>query len=317
MNEENKNNLENETENLEKETVQETAENEAEVTETPSEENTDNTDASAEAEEVTEAAENAEAQAFENAADETAEEAGNIADEAETPVTEAFDENGEPMVIDGNVAAPKKNTGKIAGISIACVAVAVVIILAIFFGPKLMNKYNRMGYIDTTGRTIGEVADANGYELADFLASYDLPADMPESTYESVAYYMIPAKKVAEMYGMDFASLKEMLGWDDTVTEDTPWGEAEGETTLSKYVGEDNLSQFKEQYNLGDEITGETKWKEIRNIIDQQARDERIAAEKEEAAAKKSEEESATEAPADDAAATEAPVDGATETPAE
>ncbi|MDD6483133.1 MAG: hypothetical protein PUF72_00960 [Clostridiales bacterium] len=202
----------------------------------------------------------------------------------------------------------KKPNGKIIGIIAAAVVVVAIALVLIFFGKNLFNKYNRMGYIDTTGRTIGEVADANGYELQDFLAEFELPSDMPENTYESVAYYMIPARKVAQMYGMDFAGLKEMLKWDDSITEETPWGEAEGETTLGAYVGEDNVESFKEQYGMGEEVTAETKWKEIRNIVDQQARDERLESEK-----AQKEAENATEAPAEGEAegegaeATEAP----------
>lgn len=287
MNEENKNNFENDaTENTEE--VMNAAETTEEVVEeVVSEENIDEITADEVVEEDVEKAEMLEEN--EVADNEAEEEADAVTVDANE--TFALDENGEPIVLDSEaLQTEKKNIGKIVGIAVACVAVAAVIVLAIFFGPKLLNKYNRMGYIDTTGRTIGEVADLSGYELADFLAEYGLPADMPESTYESVAYYMIPASKVAEMYGMDFASLKEMLGWDDSITEETPWGEAEGETTLSKYIGEGNLSAFKEEYGFGDEVTAETKWKEIRNTVDQYTKEERIAAEKEEAEAREAEE---------------------------
>ena len=271
-------------------------------------------------EEVTEAVENAE-EVAETAAEETAEAVEEVAEEAAEAVEEATEEaveeevaeaveetnaEGEETVLE-EAAKPAVNN-KLIGIIAAVVVVLAVALVLVFFGKNIFNKYNRMGYIDTTGRTIGEVADMNGYELADFLAEFELPADMQENTYESVAYYMIPARKVAQMYGMDFAGLKEMLGWDDTITEDTPWGEAEGETTIGAYVGEDNVESFKEQYGLGEEITAETKWKEIRNIVDQQAKDQRIA---EEEAMKEA--EKATEAPAE---GEETPAEGE-EAPAE
>ena len=143
----------------------------------------------------------------------------------------------------------------------------------------LHNPYNYMGYIDVSGRTLVQVANDSGYGLADLIAQYNLPADMPGSTSESSAYYNIPCKKIAEMYGMDFAALKEMLKLGDDITEDTTWGVAEGETTVGSYVGEDSLGEFKKQYGFGDEVTAETKMKEVRNAMDQQSRDARIAEE--------------------------------------
>ena len=91
---------------------------------------------------------------------------------------------------------------------------------------------------------------------------------MPANTQESAAYYAMPVKNIAQMYGMTFDDMKELLGFDDSVTEDTAWGKAEGEVTLEKYIGEDNFDAFKERYGFGDEITLETKWKEVRKTVD-------------------------------------------------
>lgn len=234
--------------------------------------------------------------------------------------TEAVDVSedvlGEEAVSEEAAPETKSKTGAIVGAVIAVVVIAIAGILIYMFSGNLFNKYNRMGYIDTSGRTIEQIADETGYELADFLATYNLPSDMPGNTYESVAYYNIPCSKIAEMYGMDLAMLKEQLKLGDDVTEETPWGIAEGEATIGAYVGEANIDAFKEEYGLGEEITAETKWKEVRNIVDQKAKDDRIAAEK---AAKEA--EKATEAPAEEteatAEATEAPAEETAETPAE
>ena len=301
MSEENKENL-NENENVQEteqnDVVEETVEEAADV---ENEETANET-----AEEVEDAATDSE-EVQETVSDTT----DTFADSIEG--AEAID--GEP-ISDGIEAAEvqkKSKTGLIVGIVIAVVVVAAAIILAVVFGKNLFNKYNRMGYVDVSGRTIAQIADESGYELADFLAQYDLPADMPGSTFESAAYYNIPCSKIAEMYGMDFATLKEMLKLGDDITEDTTWGVAEGETTVGSYVGEDNLDEFKKQYGFGDEVTAETKMKEIRNAMDQQSRDARIASEKAQKEAEK-----ATDAPADatatddagaaaDTAATDAP----------
>lgn len=318
MSEENKENLENSTEEIKETPAAEAAANEAPAAETE-EETTEAIDAEKETVEAVDAG------AEETPEDDTLEtvEAAvtDTVDDSIDDIEGSADITGE-VVDDGIEAAPqakKPKTGLIVGIAIAIVVIAAVVVLAFGFGNNLFNKYNRMGYVDVSGRTIAEIADQSGYELADFLAVYGLPADMPGSTSESAAYYNIPCSKIAEMYGMDFATLKEMLQWGDDITEDTTWGVAEGETTIAAYVGEENIESFKEQYGFGDEVTGETQWKEVRNIIDQQMRDARIAEEQaaEEAANATEEpaaEETTAEPAADTAEATEAPA--ATEEPA-
>ena len=91
-------------------------------------------------------------------------------------------------------------------------------------------------------------------------------------------------------------SLKTILNFERRIYNAlcTTWGVAEGETTVGSYIGEDNLDEFKKQYGFGDEVTAETKMKEIRNAMDQQSRDARIASEKAQKEAEK-----ATDAPAD------------------
>ncbi|MBE7015363.1 MAG: hypothetical protein E7417_00860 [Ruminococcaceae bacterium] len=192
------------------------------------------------------------------------------------------------------------------------------------------NPYNRMGYVDISGKTVQDLADQMGVDVPTFLAQYELPEDMPANTTESAAYYNIPVKVMAQMFGMDYATMKETLKFPETVTEDTPWGEAEGEVTIQYYVGEENLATFKEQYGLGDDITLETKWKEVRNIVDQAQKDARIEQEKAmEEAAKNAEQAPSEDAPVDapaegedapaDAPVEDAPVADppAEETPAE
>lgn len=219
----------------------------------------------------------------EETVEETAEESNTI----DLSVEE--EEDAEPLIVENVVSAvessvesSKKDMGKkIAAIAAAAVIVAAVVVLAVVKGPSLFNKYNRMGYVDTSGRTIGEVADAAGMDLADFLEQYELPKNMPANTSESAAYYMIPTKVIAEMYSMDFETLKSEFGFPEEVSEDTPWGEAEGQIPLGKYVGEENLEMFKTEYELGDDVTAETLWKDVRNIVDTKAKEEREAAEKE------------------------------------
>ena len=224
-------------------------------------------------------------------AEETADE--DVADEvlegAEEVLEDTFEEvfEDEDVIVDAeqvvDFAEEVKAKGG-AGKVVAIVLVIVAILAAAGFGVvKYLNRnpYNAMGYVNVSGRTIEEVATSAGVSLDQFLADYGLPADMPADTEEAAAFYNIPVSKIAEMYGMDMATLKEMLGLGDDVTDNTPWGEAEGKSPLSKYIGEDNLESFKAEYGFGEEITGETLWGEVRNIVDQKTLEKQQEAEKE------------------------------------
>lgn len=134
-------------------------------------------------------------------------------------------------------------------------------------------------YIDISGRTIADVAAAADMELAGFLELYNLPADLSPDTSENEAYNMIPCGPMAETYEMTFEELKEELDFPDYVTENTPWGEAIDGVTLGNYVGEEQLDDFKQYYGLGDEVTADTLWSEVRMAVDEKNREERIQAE--------------------------------------
>lgn len=270
MSEENKLNNEEVTEETAEETVdtaEEIAEEEAEALEALEEETAENAVETAE-EETT--AENEE----ETAETELSAEEGALADgEAgeETAEFSAFDE------------APKSNktAAIVIGAAAAVIIAAVLIFLyaAGYFGIWF-NKYNR-GYIDTTGRTIEEVAEQSGMKLDEFLETYSLPKNMPKNTYESAAFYTMPVSKVAEVYGITFEDMKEQLQLADTVTENDKWGDVEGEVSLGVYLGsEDYVEEFKEYYGLGEEVTADTKWKEIRVTVDTKQKEAREESER-------------------------------------
>lgn len=228
--------------------------------------------------------------------------------------------NGEQTV---QQDAEKTKTSKgalIAVIAAAVLVVALIVVGLVVYGPSLFNKYNRMGYIDTSGRTVEEVAEAMNMEYSEFLEMYGLPEDMPKNTTESAAYNNIPISNMAKTYGMSTEDFKGILQLGDDVTDDTTWGEAINKATLGAYVGEEYLPEFKEYYGLGDDVTVDTLWGDIRQTVEKKQREERIEREKEEAKATKIPEadEAATEAPAEGEAAeaTEAPAADAAEAPA-
>lgn len=232
--------------------------------------------------------------------------AETVSDE-NTAAQEDF-ENSSATEINNEVSPKKSKIKTICAVAGAVVVVAAIVLVGVFKGPEWFNKYNRMGYVDTSGRTIGEVADAAGMDLKDFLAEYQLPEDMPANTTESAAFYTIPVSVMAQMYGWDFDEMKTAYQWGDEVTEDMTWGEAEGLTKLGVMVGEENLESFKQEYGLGDDITADTLWKDVRTIYDTKAKEmnEATEAPTEEPAEETEAPAEVSAAPAADAAAADA-----------
>lgn len=249
------------------------------------------------------------------------------------PEEDLFDEQSQTFVeSDFEVNKSKKNTAAV--IAVAAVIVVVAILLGVNAAiPKNYTvgdiyaenrkisekaakenknnkeantkKYNSLGYENVSGLTIGEWCEENSIDFERFVTQYNLPADITEDTYFDVAQYMMPAWVMSEMYGTDFATLKENFELPDKIqvnitngglfglfskgktvemeiNENMPWGLIYDEVTLKVLVGEDGLEKFKEEYGFGDEITLDTKWKEVRPILEKK---EKEAKEQEEAAA--------------------------------
>lgn len=237
-------------------------------------------------------------------AEEVVEEVTDATIEVAEEITEAVEEvaeNLEEVAQEPVVEVKKSKSGVVMAIILVVAIVAAACVW--FFMPK--NPYNKLGYVDISGKTVQDLADQMGVSLADFLAQYELPADMPADTTESAAYYSIPVKIMAQMFGMDFATMKETLHFPETVTEETTWGEAEGLVLLKDYVGEENLDAFKEQYGFGDEVTLETQWKDVRTAVDTAQKEARIEQEKAAAEAEKLAAESADGAETEEAPAEE------------
>ena len=158
----------------------------------------------------------------------------------------------------------KRNIGVISG----CAVIVIGVVFTLVYNFCIVNKYNKLGYINTSGKTIGQIAEENGITLEELLEEYGLPENMRADTEEAAAYYTISTGKIASMNGKTFEELKELYHWDDTITPETSWGVAQGEILLKyMYSSEKALDSFKEEYNLGDEVTGDTKYKEVRDIV--------------------------------------------------
>lgn len=221
-------------------------------------------------------------------------------EDAENP-QESVPTEAELGVFDMNTAPKKSKKGMAAGIVIAAVLAVIVILLGAYlvlsaFGisvPAMLgyNKYNHMGYSDTSGTTLADMCDQLGVSLEEFKEQYELPEDMPGSTYFNAAYNMMPAKIIAAINMTDFATLKEAFELPDMtsgrkpveITEDTPWGMVWDEVTLKYYVGEEYLDDFRNEYGFGEEVTLDTKVGEVRKAMEKKDVEERKKAEKEEA----------------------------------
>lgn len=169
------------------------------------------------------------------------------------------------------VTNPKKRGKRILTISLIAV-ICLLIGVGVVVGLRItgfINPYEK-DYIDVTGRTAADIASEKHYKYEKFLKEYGLPEDMPKSTSERAVYYNIPVKKFVEKTpGIEsFEQLKAEMGWDDTITEDTTIGDALDKTKLKYYVGEEQLERFKALYELDADVTSDTLYGEVRNIVD-------------------------------------------------
>ncbi len=303
-----KNLFENENQELETEAVEENQE--------AIEETTD---------EAVEEPENTE-QTFEEASED------DFSEEAEEAYERDIEESGE--LLPEITKEPKSKKGlKIAVVIIAVVAIIGAVLAYDFLG----NKYNRMGYLDISGMTLDEMCQEIGAGLDEFKEAYGLPEDMPGDTNFNTAYNVMPVKVIAAMNYTDFATLKESFKIPDTyveeeytilgkiksvfvknekpIDENTPWGIVQGEMTLEYAVGAENLEEFKKEFGYGDEITLETKWKEVRPAVEKASLKQRLEEEKAAAEAEKNQGEGAegegeAQDPAQPAEDTAAPLEG-------
>lgn len=175
--------------------------------------------------------------------------------------------NEETTLADGDTDN-KRRMPLTAAVAAAVLAVGVAASI-LLFNSGIVNPYEG-DYVDVTGRTAADLAKSKNLSYSDFLKEYGLPEDMPKRTSERAVYYNIPVGKFVEKNKNigTFEELKEQMGWDDTVTPETTIGDALDNTTLSNYVGDEQLERFKSLYELGDDVTGDTLYGEVRNTVD-------------------------------------------------
>lgn len=179
-------------------------------------------------------------------------------------------------------AAKKSNTAA-ATIGIVAALILVVAGLLVWY----VNKPLPMpAVIDITGETIGDTAEYSGIDVEDFVYQYHLPEFMTAETSLEEAEMYLPLRQVAVMNQTGLKAFMEernipaeITGEGNIldavlkvfginrykITGDTPYALVEGEMRLEDYVGD--VESFKTQYELGDEVTADTKWKEVRDVV--------------------------------------------------
>lgn len=223
------------------------------------------------------------------AAEEVVEEVAEEMEEAADFADEAAEEPAEETVIyadDLDVEVPAAKSGK-AGAVIGIVVALVVIIagLLVWYVNKPLPVPEEL---DMGSQTMGEIAESMETTVADLVDTWDLPGDVTEETSWTQVQNLMPLKQMATMNQMGVQALKNQLAIPDEITgeenildkilgvfgisrykitENTPFGLAKGEITLGNYIREGYLDAFKEEYGLGDEVTADTKWKEVRDIV--------------------------------------------------
>lgn len=141
------------------------------------------------------------------------------------------------------------------------------------------DKYNPMGYPVIEGKTFGDAANVYNCSYKKFLADNNFPSDIPKNTPIFVAEYYMRVKDVAEKnYSTDYETFKSELGIPESATlengktikinENTMWYIVKDELPLSSIVKERDFLEYKAYYGLGDEVTTDTLYKEVRPQIE-------------------------------------------------
>ena len=258
-------------------------------------------------EEIKEAAEDVTDAAIEEVeefAEEVAEDSEDLLSSMREQFSEEYPEVAEEIEEIAEDVKKKTSGGAIAAI----VALIVVIIAlgALLFTSLFVNKYNNAGFLNTSGTTIGDYCAEYGYNFDELKEAWSLPADMPESTYMNAAISFMPIKTYAALYYTDFATVKEAYQLPETiperpltiwekikaifvkeqvpVTEDTTWGDIMDNTTLGLLFPD--FEVIKEHYELGDDVTTDMLFGEVREEIEKKdiafrKEQEKLAAENE------------------------------------
>ena len=189
------------------------------------------------------------------------------------------------------------------------------------------EKYNGLGYANVSGQTVGDIyaqsgAEQQGIDFVMFLKMQGLPTDITKETYVDAVQPILPLYQM----GVDLATVENEFGVSSITTDagdkiditlDMPFGlileNAKVSNVAKLMYGSEDLEAFKAEYELGEEVTEDTLWKEVRAKVEEVS----MKKAKEEAEAKKEATEEPAEGEAVEGEEAPAPEAEAEATPAE
>lgn len=173
---------------------------------------------------------------------------------------------------------------KAAGNSDKLVTLIIVIAIIAVLGLGVYATYGKISKNITDNKiasgeiaeTVSHAAEAAGMSVEEYLADYGLTVsdevngDTPVSDlygYMTFENYMNMANEGNEE-PVDIDSIIAEWGLTDKVTKDTQWKDVEPLMPLSARFSDEQLAQYKEAYNLGDEVNGNTTYGDFEKIIE-------------------------------------------------
>lgn len=193
------------------------------------------------------------------------------------------------------------------------IAVIIIAFLAAggyaIYGKVSDNLFDKAVADGTAPQTVKTLARSAGQSVNEFLEENGITDGSVDGNTSTEDFYNhMSVERYAAYNGQDYASFVEQNGLKDKVTETTSWADAQKLIPLGTYIGldaaaegaADQFNMFKQMYGLGEDVTLDTPWGDVKDTIE--AAQEAMA--------------NATEAPAEEA--TEAPAaETATEAPAQ
>lgn len=161
------------------------------------------------------------------------------------------------------------------------IAVIAVIALGVFATQSKIADNITRNKIESgeMAEPVWHAAETAGMSIEDFLAEYSLTVsdevngDTPVSDlygYMTLENYANLANEGNE----EAVNVDELIeGWGLTgkVTKDTMWKDVQPLMPLSATIGSEQLAQYKEMYNLGDEVNENTPYGEFEKILEEKA----------------------------------------------
>ncbi len=257
----------------------------------------------------------------------------NEADEAEADGAEESESLSDTDEIGTESEPTHAKTARIVTICVIAAAAIALIIGGIFYfrnrAEKMKEDLYSKDYLPVYGENIGKIADESGYKLKEFLNVCHLPEDMPASV-DLYAAQMSMKLKYALNLGdteddikLNAQDLKDRLGIEADIDPEAQLGPFLDTLTLRQYISiaysqylaygmdvESIFSQLNAMYEFGENVTLDTKWKDVRGQYEKKSIEMRKAAEN-------PTDEPTEEEPAEEATpAAEAPAGEATPAPA-